>query len=235
MSAPLSNKCIVITGAFGNLGMVVARVAADRGAKVALVDRAPVPQAKAFDGLPDDVLALGDVDMTNLQQAEKALQTVADRYGRIDALLNIAGGFAWETFADNALDSWDFLYTVNLKTAVTATKAALPRLLDGGGAVVCVSAGAAQKSGLGQGPYAASKAGVSRFVESLSEEVKDQGVRINAVLPSIIDTPDNREGMPDAEFDRWVSPEALANVILFLVSEEASAIHGAQIPVFNRV
>ncbi len=235
MAAPLSNKSVVITGGFGSLGLAVARAAAARGAKVTVVDRAPVPQAKAFDGLPEDILALGDVDITDLDQAEKAFEKVEKRFGGVDVLLNIAGGFAWETFGDNPLDNWDWLYTVNLKTAVTATKAALPRLLDGGGAVVCVSAGAARGSGLGQGPYAASKAGVSRFVESLSEEVKDKGVRVNAVLPSIIDTPPNREAMPDAESDRWVKPEALANVILFLASDEASAIHGAEIPVFNRV
>ena len=235
MPVSLENKTVIVTGAFGNLGVAVATAAAARGANVVLVDRAPVPQDDSLAGLGADVLALGDVDLTDLGQAEAAVAKAVEKFGRVDALLNIAGGFCWETFADNDLDNWDLLYKINVRTAVTATKAALPSLRDGGGSVVCISAGPALKGDLGMGPYAASKAGVARFVESLSQEVKDDGVRVNAVMPSVIDTPQNRESMPDAEFDRWVTPDALASVILFLASDEASAVTGALLPVFNRV
>lgn len=235
MSTSLQNKTVIITGAFGNLGVAVAREASARGANVVMVDRVPVPQDDRLQGIGENLLLVGEIDLTDLDQANQAISKAVDQFGGVDALLNIAGGFCWETFADNDLSNWDFLYNINIKTAITATKAALPQLREGGGAVVCISAGPALKGELGMGPYAASKAGVARFVESLAQEVKDDFVRVNAVMPSIIDTPLNRKEMPDAEFDRWVSPQALANVILFLASDEASAVTGALVPVFNRV
>lgn len=234
MTQPLAGKTLIITGGFGNLGRVVGQQALKRGANVCLLDYSPVPEN--LDLLSSaNVLAIGGVDVTDREATAAAIQEVLEKFGRLDALLNIAGGFRWETFAESNLENWDFLYNMNVKTAVTTTHAALPHLLKNGGAVVCISAGAALKADLGLAAYAASKAGVSRFVESLSQEVKDRGVRVNAVMPSIIDTPVNRKDMPDADFSTWVSPEALANVLLFLVSDEASAITGAQIPVFNRV
>ena len=231
----LDNKTVIITGAFGNLGVAVARAAAARGANLVLVDRAPAPTDDSLQGLPDSKLVLDGVDLTDLDQAAGMVSSAVEKFGAVDALLNIAGGFCWETFADNDLGNWDFMYTINVKTAVTATKAALPELQKSGGSVVCISAGPALKGDMGLGPYAASKAGVAKFVESLSAEMKDRGVRINGVMPSVIDTPQNREAMPDEDFDRWVKPESLANVVLFLVSEEASAVTGALLPVFNRV
>lgn len=235
MANRLDNKTIIITGAFGNLGVVVAKDAAARGANIVLIDRAPVPEDGRLEGLADTTLVLGDVDLTDLAQASTAISQAVEKFGSVDGLLNIAGGFCWETFADNSLDNWDFLYKINVKTAITASKAALPHLRNGGGSIVCISAGPALKGELGMGPYAASKAAVARFVESLAQEVKDDFVRVNAVMPSVIDTPLNRNDMPDAEFDRWVTPEALANVILFLVSDDAAAVTGALVPVFNRV
>ncbi len=235
MSQRLDNKTVVVTGAFGNLGIAVAREAASRGANLVLVDYAAVPSDDRLAGLPEKTLLLGGVDLKDLDQAATAMAKAAETFGGVDALLNIAGGFTWETFVDNDLANWDFLYNINVKTAITASKAALPHLFNGGGSIVCISAGPALKGDMGMGPYAASKAAVARFVESLSQEVKDRNVRVNAVMPSIIDTPLNRKDMPDAEFARWVTPQALANVILFLVSDEASAVTGALIPVFNRV
>ncbi|GIX30522.1 MAG: 3-ketoacyl-ACP reductase [Porticoccaceae bacterium] len=233
MSSPLADRVVVVTGGFGNLGWGVGREAAARGARVALLDLAPEPPS----GLepPPGALLLGGVDITDPAAARSALEKVVATYGRLDVLLNIAGGFCWETFEEGDLESWDRMFRINLKTAVTATKAALPHLLAQGGSVVCVSAGPALKGDLGLGPYAAAKAGVARFVESLAAELKDRGVRVNAVLPSIIDTPQNRQAMPDADFARWVTPEQLARVILFLASDEADAVTGALVPVFNRV
>jgi NAD(P)-dependent dehydrogenase (short-subunit alcohol dehydrogenase family) len=234
MSDSLAGKTLIITGGFGHLGSAVAAMAGARGAKLALVDRAPVRDFERADAFGDGALLLGGVDLTSREQAEAATAAVAERFGGVDGILNIAGGFVWETFADSTLDSWDRMYRMNVLTCVTATHAALPRLLERGGSVVCISAGPALKGALGMAPYAAAKAGVARFVESLSEEVKDRGVRVNAVMPSIIDTPVNRRDMPDADVSTWVSPQALGEVLLFLSSDAASAVTGALIPVFNR-
>lgn len=235
MVGTLEGKTIAVTGGFGGLGSVVGREALKRGANVAMIDRAPDTLFGAASEFAGKGLVLGNVDLSSQQAAEHAFSSVQEKFGRVDGILNIAGGFVWETFCDNDLDSWDAMYQINVKTAVIASKAALPYLLQAGGSIVCISAGPALKAGIGMGPYAASKAGVARFVESLSEEVKDRNVRVNAVLPSIIDTSTNRRDMPDADFSTWVTPEDLASVLMFLVSDEAKVITGALIPVFNKV
>jgi NAD(P)-dependent dehydrogenase (short-subunit alcohol dehydrogenase family) len=145
-----------------------------------------------------------------------------------------SAGFRWETVADGQLDTWDTLYQLNLRTAVAASQAALPFLPDGG-RIVNIGANGATKAGAGMGAYAASKAGVARFTEALAEELKDRGITVNALLPSIIDTPPNRADMPKADFSRWVQPSQLADAIVFLLSDKASAITGALIPVVGRV
>jgi NAD(P)-dependent dehydrogenase (short-subunit alcohol dehydrogenase family) len=227
----MGGKVIAVTGGFGALGAAVGRAALQQGWQVALIDKAPAPA-----GLDPAVLALGGVDLVDEASARAAIDKVVARFGRLDALANVAGGFRWQTLEEGGLDSWDWLYTINVRTAATTTKAALSALTaDGGGAVVNVGAGAALKAGMGMGAYAASKAGVLKLTESLAEELKDRGVRVNAVLPSIIDTPTNRADMPGAEFARWVKPEELAAVILFLASDQASAVTGALVPVTGRV
>jgi NAD(P)-dependent dehydrogenase (short-subunit alcohol dehydrogenase family) len=155
--------------------------------------------------------------------------------GGLHGLANVAGGFNWITVADSDAAEWARLFRLNVLTTLNACKAALPALTAMRGAIVNVGAAGSVKAAAGMGPYAASKAGVSRLTEALAEETKDQGVRVNAVLPTIIDTPTNRADMADAEFDRWVRPEALAEVIAFLLSDRASAITGALLPVAGRV
>lgn len=226
----LDRKVIAITGGFGNLGMAVARVIAAQGAKLALIDRAP-PAA----GTPDGALLLGGVNLSSLDEAQKAVASIVEKFGRLDGLVNIAGTFRWETLEQGNLDTWDFLHTINLRTAAAASKAALPQLLRQGGRIVNIGANAAGKAAAGMGPYAASKSGVARLTEALSEEVKDRGINVNAVLPSVIDTPQNRADMPDADFSRWVAPEAIADVIVFLLSESSRAVTGALVPVTGRV
>lgn len=230
----LKGKIIAVTGASGTLGAAVARAAAHAGAQVALIDRA-VLTAPLPPGL-DDALPLGGIDLARPDAAEAALERVASHYGGLDALVNAAGAFRWETLADGSPDTWDLLHAVNVMTAVASSKAALPCLIArGGGSIVNVGANAAARAGAGMGAYAASKAAVARLTESLAEEMKDRGIRVNAVLPSIIDTPQNRADMPDADFTRWVAPEALADVILFLISDAARAVTGALVPVTGRV
>jgi len=228
----LQGKIVVVTGAFGSLGHAVARAAAGQGAKLALIDRAPAP---AKHELPE-AQVLGDVDLTDPEAARRATGVVAQRYGRIDALVNVAGAFRWETLEQGRIVTWDLLYGVNLRTAVIASQAALPHLLAAGDArIVNIGAAAATKAGMGMGAYAASKAGVARLTESLADELKDRGVTVNAVLPSIIDTPQNRADMPDADFSRWVTPAQVAEVIVFLLTDAARPVTGALLPVTGRV
>lgn len=224
----MKDRVAIVTGAFGALGRVVVREAIASGLKVAALDFAAAPPADH----PSDALALGGVDLADPAQAASAVARTIERYGRIDSLLNIAGGFRWQTVEDGDAASWEKLYRLNVLTSLNASKAALPHLLAGGsGRIVNVGAGAALKAGSGMGAYAASKAGVHRLTEALAEELKGRGVTVNAVLPSIIDTPANRADMPDADFAKWVAPEDLAAVMLFLASPAAKAITGALLPV----
>lgn len=228
----LAGKLVAVTGAFGALGAVVVRAVQAAGARVAAIDQAEASRAR---GLGDAVLVAG-VDLADAEAARSAMARAADGLGGLDGLVNVAGGFRWETLADGAIDTWDALYRMNLRTAAAACQAALPHFARrGGGRIVNIGAAASAKAAAGMGAYAASKAGVARLTEALAEEWKDQGVAVNAVLPSIIDTPRNREDMPKADFTRWVAPEALADVIVFLLSAQARAITGALVPVTGRV
>jgi len=225
---------VAITGGFGSLGLAVAAFLIERGMRVALIGRGAAP-GRLPSGV-EDALGIGGVDLTDEQAARRALDEVYDWQGRLDALLNLAGAFRWETIADGDPATWDFLFEANLRTALNASKAALPYLVRGGaGRIVNIGAGAAQKAGLGMGAYAASKAGVARLTEALAEELKETGVTVNAILPSVIDTRRNRKDMPDADFTRWVQPREIAALIVFLLSADAQAISGASIPVNGRL
>lgn len=233
MPQSLKDKVIIVTGGFGVLGSTLGSLLLERGARIALLDRAQAPAALQD---VENLLSLSGVDLTSAESAQSAVQHVAEYFGRVDGLVNVAGGFVWETFEAGNLDTWDRLYQINLRTAVVSTQAALPQLLlSGAGRIVNIGALAALKAGLGMGAYAASKAGVARFTEALAEELKDRNVTVNALLPSIIDTPTNRADMPDADASRWVTPKALASVVAFLLSDEAGAVTGACLPVSGRV
>jgi NAD(P)-dependent dehydrogenase (short-subunit alcohol dehydrogenase family) len=161
---------------------------------------------------------------------------IAKEAGRLDGLVNVAGGFHWEKLAGGTLDSWELMYRLNLRTAVVSCQAALPYLLQAGaGRIVNVGAMGAVKAATGMGAYAASKAGVAKLTEALADELKDRGITVNAILPSTLDTPRNRLDMPQADFSRWVTPVEAAEVIAFLVSDESRAVTGALIPVVGRV
>ncbi len=224
----LQGKVVVITGALGALGKAVAQATASAGATVIAVDR--VEGAKL-----DGIEVTPALDLGNPQATRDAFAALANKHGRIDALVNVAGGFAWETLADGSIETWDRLYQMNIRTAVNACQAALPHLPASGGRIVNIGAAGAAKAGAGMGAYAASKAGVARLTEALAEELKARDATVNAVLPSVIDTPANRADMPDADYSKWVTPQALADVIVFLLSERAHAVTGALIPVTGRV
>src|SRR5215475_1230889 len=226
----MNGKVVIITGALGALGKVVADTAAQRGARVAGIDHAPSQMAASAERIE-----LGGVDLSDVAQAKKAIDTAASHFGRLDALVNIAGGFTFETVADGDIKSWQHMYAMNVLTALNACKAAIPHLAaSAAGRIINIGAMGALQAGAGMGPYAASKAGVHRLTEALAAEHKGR-ITVNAVLPSTIDTAANRSSMPKADFSKWVRPEELADVILFLASDAASAVTGALIPVAGRV
>jgi NAD(P)-dependent dehydrogenase (short-subunit alcohol dehydrogenase family) len=229
------NHCrVLVTGGLGVLGLALGRALAARGARVCLLDRVAPPDGDM--AWPEGVSVLAPVDLADAAAVAVAMREADERLGGLNALVNVAGGFRWETLADGDIETWDRMYQMNLRTAVVASQAALPLLRAAApSAIVNVGALAAAKAGIGMGAYAASKAGVARLTEALAEELKDTGVRVNAVLPSILDTPANRVDMPDADASRWVRPEALAGVIAFLLSPDAEAVTGACIPVAGRV
>jgi NAD(P)-dependent dehydrogenase (short-subunit alcohol dehydrogenase family) len=230
----MAGRVIAITGAFGVLGRAVAKAAAGQGARLALIDFAKDAPADLPSG--HDVLSLPGVDLADAAQAVRALDAAAARFGGVDALLNIAGGFAWEKIEGQDPASWARLFTLNVVTAANASRAAIPHLRrSAAGRIVCVGSAAALKAGVGMGAYAAAKGGVHALVQSLAEELKGDDITVNAVLPSIIDTPTNRADMPGADPKAWVAPDDLAAVILFLASDAAGAVTGALVPVTGRV
>lgn len=220
-------RSIIVTGGFGVLGQAVAEAFAAAGDKVARIDFAPSARSPIAGGLD-----IGGVDLTDAAATAKAIEQVAAAHGGIDVLVNVAGGFTWETLEGGSIDSWARMQSMNLISNATITKLALPHLTQSSaGRVVNIGAGAAIKAGMGMGAYAASKSGVHRLTEALAEELGGTSVTVNAILPSIIDTPTNRADMPDADFSQWVKPAAIAEVISFLASPAAAAITGALIPV----
>ena len=219
---------VAVTGAAGALGRKTVEFLAGQGWTVAGIDLAPMPEGAA-------ALALGGIDLTDEAALRAPMARIEATFGRLDGLVNIAGGFRWETVADGSMATWEKMFAMNLKTALATSRAALPLLTASKGSIVNVGAGAALKATAGMGAYAASKGAVARLTEAMAEEHKDAGLRINAVLPSIIDTPANRADMPNAAFDRWVTPEQLAAVIAFLLSPAAAAVTGALLPVTGRV
>lgn len=220
-------RSIIVTGGFGILGQAVAEAFASAGDKVARIDFAP-SSATPLPGALD----IGGIDLNDAAATHAALNAVAAAQGGLDVLVNVAGGFTWETLEEGSIDSWARMQAMNLLSNATITKLALPLLkASASGRVVNIGAGAATKAGMGMGAYAASKSGVHRLTEALAEELAGTSVTVNAVLPSVIDTPANRADMPDADPAQWVKPAALAEVILFLASPAARAISGALIPV----
>lgn len=227
-------RTILITGAAGHLGRAVAAHFAAQGDRLALLARttsaaeAAIPAARAG----ASCLPLG-ADLRERRQVQDAVATALLEFGRIDVLVNAAGGFAMGTpvhaMDDNA---WDRLFDLNVGSLRHTVAAVVPAMLDqGSGCIVNVGAAGARQGQALMGAYVASKDAVARLTESMSAELRDQGIRINAVLPSTLDTPDNRAAMPNADPARWVKPADLAAVIGFLASDAARAIHGACLPV----
>ncbi|MET0370396.1 MAG: SDR family NAD(P)-dependent oxidoreductase [Sphingobium sp.] len=208
---------IIVAGGLGILGRAVVATLTAQGHKVAVVDFAS--------GTLDDVPVIGGVDLADEAAVTAAYAKASEALGGIDGLVNVAGGFVWELVDGGSLDSFDRMYRMNVRTAVASSRAVLP-YLKAGSAIVNVGAAAVAAPGAGMASYTASKAGVAAFTESLADELKGKGIRVNAVLPTIIDTPTNRADMPDADTSGWVKPSSAAGVIAFLLSDAAASITG---------
>jgi NAD(P)-dependent dehydrogenase (short-subunit alcohol dehydrogenase family) len=231
MSEP---RIVMITGAFGALGTAVARRFRADGARLALINHARVPDWAAKE-YPAPHRCVGGVDLSDPAAARSAIQQTIGSDGALDVLVNIAGAFTWQKVAGGDIATWETMFARNLKTAVVTSQAAIPYLKSrGGGRIINIGAGAAARGHTGTGAYAASKAGVERFSEALADELKDENITVNTVLPGTIDTPANRSAMPQADTARWVPPDAVADVIAFLASDAARAVTGAAIRVFGR-
>lgn len=229
------SKTVMITGAAGNLGRAVAAAFRQQGARLVLVDREIAVLQRAF-GDEDDGSAFFAVDLLDQAQVNTAVESATRRFGQIDVLCNVAGGFRMGTPVHETSDQdWRFLFDLNTGSLLHAVRAVVPGMLaSGGGKIVNIAANSAQKGVANMGAYCASKDVVIRVTEAMAAELRDSQINVNCVMPSIIDTPENRAAMPDADPSRWVAPEALADVIVFLASDGARAIHGAALPVVGR-
>ena len=222
----------MVTGAAGNLGRAVAEAFALRGAKLVLIDRKRAFLETAF-GADDARRLSAEADLMQQQQIDAAVDAAVRRFGAIDVLCNIAGGFDMGPAVHETPDTlWRSMLDLNAYSVIATARAVVPRMLAAGrGSIVNIGAASALGGKAAMGAYCAAKSATIRLTESMSAELRERGVRVNCVLPSIIDTPQNRAAMPDADPSRWVAPAALADVIVFLASDSARAVHGAAIPV----
>lgn len=216
---------IILTGASGALGSATAARLRTNGHRLACIARS-VPA----DSDPADHWFA--CDLVDPAATAAAVSQACQALGGLDAVVHVAGGFGYRKLRHGIVDEWRRLQQTNVETALNLLEAAIP-LLSEGGAIVTVGAAAAQTAGAGMAPYAAAKSGIARLTEALAAELAPRRIRVNSVLPRIIDTPDNRSAMPDVDVSSWTSPDAIADVIAFLIGPQARAINGAHIPVTN--
>lgn len=237
MSKRFSGKVVLVAGGTGGLGRAVSRAFLTEGGLVVATyrDQNELDTLKSDAGSSASSLFGLKVDVTDEADVRPSIGKIIAEHGRIDILVNAVGAFAggvnlWETQAK----TFDQMVTLNLRSGYVLASAVIPSMLrQKSGVVINVASKAAVDHGAGASAYAASKAGAVALMDSLAAEVKGRGVRVNSILPSIIDTAANRKAMPDADFGKWPKPEEIAAVILFLCSEEAKLIHGASIPVYG--
>ncbi len=227
-----SPRTVLLAGAAGTLGLAAAKVFAQEGAQLVLLDRTPISEAALAALAPAHCLFIA-LDLFDASKVGNTVEQAIARFGRIDVLCNLTGGFAMGDAVHETSDStWDFLHDINVRTLRNTARAVVPHMLrQGGGKIVNVGAYSAQRGLAGMGAYTAAKSEVLRITEAMSAELRMKNINVNCVLPTILDTPQNRADMPDSDPQRWVHPHDLAKVIAFLASDAARAIHGAGLPV----
>lgn len=225
-------RTVMITGAAGNLGRAVAATFAHEAANLVLVDLTRDGLERAF-GAEAQAIQFAPTNLLDAAQVLASVDGALGRFGRIDVLCNLAGGFRRGEPVHQTTDStWDFLLDINARTLLHTARAVVPAMLGrGGGRIVNVAAFAARQGQAQMAAYCVAKDAVIRLTEAMSAELREQNINVNCVLPTIIDTPENRAAMPDADPTRWVAPQDLARVIHFLASDGARAVHGAALPV----
>jgi len=230
--AEFSGQTVVVTGAAGHLGQVVARRFAALGARMALLGHNAGKLSAAFGEPGAECMQLA-VDLIDRAATEKAMASVNEHLGGPHVVCAIAGGFHMgEPVHATPEAAWRSMIDVNVASLINTVHAAVPFMLGGGGGkIVTVGAGAARQGMANMGAYSAAKSAVIRLTEAMAQELRKQNINVNCVLPSIIDTPNNRAAMPKADPARWVRPDEIAELMVFLASPAASAIHGAAIPI----
>jgi NAD(P)-dependent dehydrogenase (short-subunit alcohol dehydrogenase family) len=224
-------KVFIVTGAAGNVGAALTTLLTARGYLVAAIDRSAEALAARF-GEAGAAVHLAVADIADPAAAQAAVAQVMATLGRLDGVAATVGTFAMAPVADSTPDLWERMLRVNLISTLTVFAAALPHLrVNGSGSLVAIAAGAALRAPAGMAAYSASKSAVLRLVESLAEEAKGDRIRVNAVLPGTIDTPQNRAAMPDADPRHWVTPAQVAEVLAFLLSDASSGVTGAALGV----
>lgn len=234
----LKDKVVIITGAVGNLGQAVARRVQAQGGKTILVDRSSDRLQKTYGELNNSTQhwLAGNVDITDPKAVNAMAAEAHRRFGRLDGLVNAVGGFrGGKPVHETDLSEWDFLYDINVRTTLNACRAVIPYMLQAqSGRIINIASRNAFQGSPHYAAYSAAKTAVLRLTESLAGELKARGINVNCIAPGTIDTPQNREAMPKADFSTWVPPEDLANVIAFLLSDEARSVTGAAMPVYGR-
>lgn len=228
---------VMITGAAGNLGTAAAAVFQEHSARLALFDHRANRLPELYPdlaGSPEHHLAVS-IDLTDQDQVSRGVEEVLEKFGQIDVLVNTVGGFTMGSPVHEINpDTWQKMMDLNIRTLLNTVRSVLPQMRKReSGAVINIGARPSFEGKPKMGPYSVAKAGVLRLTESLAAENKDRGININCVIPGTIDTPENREAMPGADFQQWVQPESIARVIYFLSSEAARDIHGAAVPVYG--
>lgn len=238
MKFDFTDRVVVITGAAGNVGVAAGKSFAASGAKLALVDRSPGRLPELFPGLANapEYFVASPTDVTDAESVSATIKEIYDRFGRIDILVNTAGGYrAGTPLHETPLGDWDFMLNLNARSVFVTCREVIPHLLKHGkGRIINIASRAALNGDAYHAAYSVSKTAVVRLTESMAGELKDAGINVNCIMPGMIDTPQNRAAIPDADFNKWVSPEAIADVILFLASDGARAINGAAVPVYGR-
>ncbi|HKQ75407.1 MAG TPA: SDR family oxidoreductase [Blastocatellia bacterium] len=238
MNFDFTEQVAIVTGAAGNLGVALVSAFWDANAKLALIDLSPERLLNIFPDLTDSTnhFIAPPTDVTDPASAARAVELIKHHFGRIDILVNTAGGYrAGTPLHETPLSDWEFMLNLNARSVFVMCQAVIPQMLEQRkGRIVNIASRAALGGDAGHSAYSASKTAVVRLTESMDAELKESGVNVNCIMPGIIDTPQNREAMPKSDFSKWVAPDAIADVILFLASQGARAIHGAAIPVYGR-
>ena len=233
-----SNKVVMVTGATGNLGVVLSQTFQNSNGKLALVDRGEDRLREAFPELvgTPDYLLVECADLMDEAAVEEAVSKSMRHFRKIDVLVNTVGGYrAGKMLHETPIDTWDFLLNLNARSVFIACQKVIPHMISqGSGKIVNVAARPGLEGQAGMAAYSASKSSVIRLTESMSAELKARGINVNCIIPGTIDTPQNREANPEADQSQWVTPESLAEVILFLASNAARDVHGAALPVYGR-